>query len=131
MEEFVAVGTKDEILGLNDITIEKIPVPEWKKTVFMKGMTASERDDWEAEMFVLRKKGDIAGMTDFRARFVSRCLCNEKGELLFSAKDVKDLGAKSAKAIDRLFDAAQEINGMRKKDIEKGVENLPEGQSVV
>lgn len=131
MEEFAVVGSKEEILGLDDIEITKVPVPEWKRAVYMKPMTASERDAWEAEMFMMRKKGETAGMIDFRARFVSLNLCNEKGELLFTPADVKALGAKSAKALDRLFDVAQEMNGMRKKDLDRLTENLPEGQTAV
>lgn len=125
----VKILTKEEILGIDDKVIELIDVPEWKGSVYMKGMTAAERDSWEADVYMARKKDELQGMLDFRARLVAKCICNKDGNLLFTAKDIKALSSKSAKALDRLFEKAQELNGMRKEDLEKMTENLQEGQT--
>jgi hypothetical protein len=122
--------TKEEILGIDDKVIQTLQIPEWKdQWVCMKGMTGSERDSWEADVYVSRKKNELEGMLDFRARLVAKCLCDREGKLLFSAKEIKALSAKSAKVLDRLFDLAQTMNGMKKEDLEKMTENLPEGQT--
>jgi hypothetical protein len=136
MEEKEArILTRDEILGISDSIIELVEIPAWEKVVghkvavHMKSWTASERDSWEAEIFIARKKNELESMQDFRARMVAKTVCDPSGKLLFTARDIKLLGSKSAKAIDFLFDKAQELNGMRKEDLERMIENLPEGQT--
>ena len=128
-EQEARLLTKEEILGIDDRVIQIVSVPEWGGSVALKNMTAAERDAFEAEVYIARKKSELEGMLDFRARLVAKCICNSEGKLLFSPKDIKALSAKSAKALDILFDKAQEMNGMRKEDIEKMTENLPEGQT--
>ena len=43
--------------------------------------------------------------------------------MLFAAKDEAALNSKSAKAIDRLFQTAQELNGLREEDVDELVGN--------
>jgi hypothetical protein len=129
----VQVLSREEILGINDKEIILVEVPAWEKitgkkvAIYMKSWTASERDSWEAEMYAGRN--EMKSMFDFRAKLVSRTICDAEGNLLFTQKDVKALGAKSAKALDFLFEKAQQLNGMKKEDIEELTANLPEGQT--
>ena len=43
----------------------------------------------------------------------------DDGALLFTAADVEQLGAKSALALDRVFDVAARLSGFRESDIEE------------
>jgi len=45
--------TKEQILGASDIEIEKVDVSEWGGFVYVKGMTAKQRDDFEASILVI------------------------------------------------------------------------------
>lgn len=49
---------------------------------------------------------------------LSRCIADDQGARLFTDKDIEKLSGKSAKALNRLFDAAQELNAISKEEQE-------------
>lgn len=104
-------GLKEELLGLDDRKVAEVVVPEWGgRTVRVAAMSAADRDSWELEAYLERKGGGRAA--NVRARLVARCLVDEAGERVFADEDIAALGKKSAKALDRLFDVAQRLNGL-------------------
>jgi len=115
--------TKEGILGAADSKIEKLDVPEWGGHVFIRSMTGTERDEFEAETYVTKGKTVEFNRRNFRARLLVRALCDEKGEALFTLKDIDALGKKSAKALDRCFGAAQKLNGLSAEDVDELTKN--------
>lgn len=111
--------TKDAILKASDSKIQKLDVPEWGGHIFLKNMTGSERDQFEAETYVTKGKNVEFNRENFRARLLVRCICDEQGEPMFTKKDIDALGKKSAKALDRCFAAAQKLNGLSAEDVEE------------
>jgi hypothetical protein len=100
--------SRDAILAASDIQTKEVDVPEWGGSVFIKGMTGAERDNFEAA------NQDGSGgqkLTNLRARFLVRCIVNENGTKIFSDQDAAALGKKSSAAINRLWEAASELNG--------------------
>lgn len=115
--------TRDEILGFNDLQIEKVKIPEWKgKVVCVRGLSGEERDIFEDLTF-----GTDGTQKDklknFRAKLVSLCTCNEKGERLFTQDDIEALGRKSASALERIYRVAERLSGFRKKDVDELTKN--------
>lgn len=115
--------TKEQILGASDIQIKKVEIPEWNGFVFVKGMTAKERDDFEASIIRMNGKVRKVDMRDLRAKLVSKSICDEDGKLLFDEKDIKELGEKSASAVQRIFTVAQELSGLTDEDAEELLKN--------
>lgn len=110
------VMSRDEILGQDDIKTVPITVPEWGgKVVLLKGLSGTERDEFEATN---RRNGETK-LTNIRARFLVRCIVNENGTRIFADQDAAALGKKSSKAIDRLWDAAGELNGNSEQAVEE------------
>lgn len=107
--------TKDQILSIDDKPTQDVPVPEWGGEVRIRTMSASERDKWESETYGDGKVNTV----DFRARFVALCIVDEAGKRMFTDEDVNQLGEKSAAALQRVFNAAQALNALTKKDIEE------------
>jgi len=100
--------SRDAILAASDIQTKEVDVPEWGGSVFIKGMTGAERDNFEAA------NQDSSGgqkLTNLRARFLVRCIVNENGTRIFVDQDAAALGKKSSAAINRLWEAAGELNG--------------------
>lgn len=114
---------RDAILAAQDLRVELVEVPEWGGSVYVRGLSGSERDKFEEESVRIegtgRKTTARANLDNIRARLVARCLCDESGERLFSDSDVTELGRKSAAALDRCFEAAQRLSGLRAEDIEE------------
>lgn len=112
--------SKNDILKADDIKKETIDVPEWGGKVIMQSMCSKDRDAWELAM--VDEKGQNK-MENIRATLVAACLVDDKGELLFSPKEVKLLGKKSAKVLDKLFTEAQKISGIGENDVEDLAKN--------
>lgn len=112
--------TKDEILQAKDLESREIEVPEWGGTVCVRMLTAKERDELEAFWLKRRESGDY---TNARAQIVALTVCDESGDRLFAEADVDLLAGKSAAAMQRVYDAAMELNGFTKKDVEDLAKN--------
>jgi len=115
--------SREQILSASDLKIEEVQVPEWGGSVFVQSLNGKARDKFESTRFKL--KGDKVEMIhdNTRAVLVSLCACDEAGTLLFSEGDVAALGAKNAAALDRVFDVAQRLSGLRGKDVEEKLKN--------
>jgi hypothetical protein len=111
--------TKDQILAADDLGLFKVAVPEWGGDVFVRVMTVGERDAYENEW--MRKKD--TGVDDFRTKFLVRCLVDASGNRLFDNGDVQKLAAKSAKVMNRLWQAAMEHNNLSDADVEELAKN--------
>lgn len=103
---------KEQILQAKDAKTERVEIPEWGGYVFVRMMSARQRDQFEAEQVSDPYK-------DIRARLAVHTVCDEHGEMLFSMQDVEALSQKSAAALDRIFAAAVKLNRISKEDIDE------------
>lgn len=118
------MATKDEILGKDDLTIERVNVPEWGCEVCVRTMSAAERDAFEASYL---GQDDIARMANVRARFCCLIICDDEGGRVFDDEDADALGKKSASALDRIFEVGQRLNGLSANDVEELEKNSETG----
>jgi len=107
---------KDEILKADDLKTETVSVPEWGGDVSIRTITGAERDSYEAGIIGSGKKKNLQNL---RAKLCAKCLVDEDGTRLFSDAEILALGGKSAKPLDRIFDAAQKLNGFTDADVEE------------
>ncbi|HEX7119395.1 MAG TPA: hypothetical protein VF212_11435 [Longimicrobiales bacterium] len=103
--------TREQILGMDDLPREEVFVPEWKGSVFVRALTGSERDQLERM---------IAKDSVSRASIVALCVVDERGERLFSQKDVDALSKKHGQALERIVTAALHFNALTDEAIEAG-----------
>jgi tartrate dehydratase beta subunit/fumarate hydratase class I family protein len=115
--------TREQILAVQDITQETVEVPEWGGSVYVRGMTGTERDAFEQKILVQKGKKREANMDMFRAKLIAYSVCDEKGELLFAEEDIEALGKKSASALQRIFDVAMRLSGLSPDDAEELTKN--------
>jgi len=123
--------TKEQILSAQDFNPVPVKVPEWGGTVYVRPMSAGERDRWEGDLLdrAERRKESIAAATEnLRSVFLAKCLCDEAGELLFGADDVKALARKNYKPIDRVYEVAQSLNGLSDADVDELEKNSGGGR---
>lgn len=116
----MAFLTRDQILNANDLDRELVHVPEWGGKLYVRAMTGAERDKFEASVISTNKRGQTeSNFANLRARLVALCAVDEDGEALFRPTDIAALGRKSARALQRVYDAAQRLNGMSSDDMEE------------
>jgi len=111
--------SKEQILAADDMGLKEVEVPEWGGNVFVRVMTVGERDSYENEWIVNKNKG----VENFRSKFLQRVLCDEKGELLFTASEIDLLAKKSARVITRIWEAAMKHNALSDGDVEELAKN--------
>ena len=105
--------TKDQILEANDLQSEPVTVPEWGGDVLVRTMTGADRDAFEASMITTLPDGTRKpNMANMRAKLVALTVVDSAGDLVFGVSDVDRLALKSASALERVFAAAQRINGL-------------------
>jgi len=115
--------TKEQILAAEDLDFEEVEIKEWGGKVRLRCMTGTERDAFESAIYKIKGDKVEANRENFRSELLSRVLCNKDNKLLFNPREVKALGGKSGRVIDRLFDIAQKINGIGQSDIEELTKN--------
>ena len=111
--------SKKQIIAAKDIESEIVPVPEWGGEVTVQGLSLAEKDKW-TECILVDGKANMSGAT---ALLCALCIRGEDGERLFSSDEIGLLDAKSASAIDRVFQVAQRLSGIGQEDIEETVKN--------
>ena len=126
--------SRAEILRAQDIGYEDVDltdIPGWG-VVRIKDLTAAERDQLEGSLVkeVRTKKGVRREMRfdNVRAAFCAACICDENLQPIFFTDDVLALGAKSARALDRIFGRVQARNGLSNEDVDTLIENFEDAQ---
>ena len=113
--------TKEQILEAQDITKELVNIPEWGGDIYVCTMTGEERDSFEVS--IMDKKSNKVNFANIRAKLCAKTIRDEEGNLMFTDKDVEKLGKKSALALDRVYEVAQRLNGIGKKEIDELTKN--------
>lgn len=111
--------TRDEILGASDLVAESVQVPEWGGAVRVRCMTAAERDEYEQTLVATEGEAAGAHLRNIRARLIAMCAVDAQDKRMFSIADIEALGAKSARAMNRVFKVAVRLNALSAGDIEE------------
>jgi len=109
----MAILSKDQIMGVQDVRTKEVAVPEWGGSVLIRTLSAGDKGRLEQKM----TRADLDYST-VMAEYASLIVCDEEGKRIFSAKDIAALSEKSASALQKIFDAGQELNSLSRQDIE-------------
>lgn len=119
----VRVLNRDIILSADDLKVEEVDIPEWGGIVYVRTLTAKERDAFENSMVEVRGKGKNQTrelrIRNLRAGLAVRCLVDSEGNRLFNDGDADELGNKSGSALDKIYDVASRLAGMSAEDAEE------------
>lgn len=106
----------DSILSVNDIKMESIDVPEWGGRVCVRSLSGIDRDTWE--VYAQAEFQKVNKPVNMRAKLASLCLCDSEGNRIFTDAQVNKLAEKSAKALDRVYEAAISVNALSGEEID-------------
>lgn len=124
--------TAEDILAANDDVVRAVEVPEWGGRVWVRGLTGSERDLFENSILEGRGRNQSVNLKNFRAKLVVAATVKgeySKERLFADPSHVQRLGTKSARALQRVFDVAQELAGLNEKDVEQMTADLGKDQN--
>ena len=108
--------TRDAILAAEDLKSKRVEVPEWGGHVFVRQMTAGDRDKFDA--FIFEQSG-----ASIRAWLVGMCAVDGEGKRMFTDDDLDALTGKNGEAMDCVFQAARKLNKLLTVDIEDAEKN--------
>ena len=113
--------TKEEILGLSDVQVKLIDVPQWSEDgktaqVYIRTINGGERDKLEDLAF--KKQFE-----NYRSKCVACFLSDSEGNAIFAFADVPRLAKKNAEALDLITEAGIAFNHMRQEDADSAEGN--------
>ena len=113
--------TKEQILAADRKRTVDVTVKEWGGTVPLQELSASDRDMWENESFLMSSDGSGAKFNPkhARARLVVRCIVDGQGRRMFSDDEVASIGSLSASTMQKLVNAARKLNAISDEDIKE------------
>ncbi len=101
---------------------EEVQVPEWGGSVWVRTLSAAERDKLEAEWERTKR-------VNFRARLALYTLCDQNGVALMQEQDLHTLGNQASSALNRITEVAFRLNGFTKADEADLEKNSESGQT--
>lgn len=110
----------EDILALDDNHRVVVKIPEWKTEITVVSMTAAERADIERRW---NKRDATSDPAAFRADILEKSLKHANGAPFGTPEQIRQLLAKNACAIERLFEAACKVSGFSKQDVEDIAKN--------
>lgn len=120
---------RDALLQRDVLKIEKVELT--RGFVYVREMTGKEKDVWETSLMKRKPSGNKTARGDFeidldgfRAKLAVVTVCDENGDLIFKAEDVKTLNAAmSAVNMDKIVSVAQRLNAISEDDKEEILKN--------
>ena len=119
---------RDAIFAAPDNAPQLVEVPEWGGSVYVRGLSARERDQFEIAITDAKTGKPKAG-ANVRGLLVVMGVCDEAGARIFTDADADALSAKGALAMERVFDTIRHLSGMTDEDLSL-LEGNSTGQSV-
>lgn len=110
---------RSAIIKAQTIRREAVHVPEWGVTVWVRTLTGSERDAFEAEQLQTKGRRMRVDLRNLRAKLLVRCLESEDGTPIFASFDADVVGKQSAAVLDRLYTIAQRLSAVSAEDEEE------------
>jgi hypothetical protein len=106
---------REQILKANDLKTIEVDVPEWGGSVIVRTMTGEARQNFQES--INSPKGKLP--KNMLESLVVATVVDDSGEPLFEHDDIAELKKKSSIALNRVFEAAAELNGLTDKSIDK------------
>jgi len=121
---------REALLVQDALKVERVELS--RGHVFVREMTAYEKNNWEQSMMKRVASGNPndgvkfeTSIDNFRIKLAVNVICDEAGNLLFTMKDIPLLNKSiSAANLEKIVDVAQKINAITTEEKEKVVKNL-------
>jgi len=111
---------------------EDVTVPEWGGDVRILELSSADRGYLEAGSLVANgstPQFKVESIKNNREKVVAMALVDENFERLYTNKEITDLGKKSGKVLDRLYQVAMRISGMSPGSVDDAEGNSEAVQS--
>lgn len=116
--------TASDILGMDDIPMEEVTVPEWgNRKVWICGLTAAGKNAYQSSIVDFKDGKKTIKLQNSTAALLQKTLVDAKRQPLFTESQILQLGTKSAKVLERLSKIASRLSGMDEEEQEQIIKN--------
>jgi hypothetical protein len=121
LTKLILFDDTEAIFGADDRPVEMVDVPEWGMRVRVRGMSAQQRIAFSEGLPMLPLKSgekEEEQKVDnrlFKPYMLTYCIVNKDGQPMFKPSDAERLLTRNVAAIDRLYEVAERLCGMGKK----------------
>lgn len=109
--------TKEQIEKADDRPTKEVEVPEWGGSVRIRVWSGKERERVE------QMTNGKSVQQCVRAAIAAMSIVDENNRPVFTQEDIQRLAEKSGTALERVLNAALELNAIRDQDIEAIAKN--------
>lgn len=105
---------RDHLLAQPDLKTVAVATPEWPELdgqIYVRSLTAAERSHFEMSMD-FDPHGNPRKTDNIQTRLAVLAMVTVEGDRIFEEGDVDALAKKSASALQKVFNAAAELNGL-------------------
>jgi len=105
---------RDQLLAQPDLKTVAVATPEWPELdgqIYVRSLTAAERSHFEMSMD-FDPHGNPRKTDNIQTRLAVLAMVTVEGDRIFEEGDVDALAKKSASALQKVFNAAAELNGL-------------------
>ena len=118
--------SKSALVGATVLPVEEVPVPELDGTVWVRGMSGTERDAFESGLWIGKGRHRQINTQNLRARLLAYCVQESSaGGRMFNDAEVDAIGRIRVDVLQRLFNVAQRLSGISDEDVEELGKKLP------
>ncbi len=114
--------SREAILGMQDIKVKEITVPEWGDSVFIRQLTRAEQDEYLRRQYggtklrqdAKAKQQEISAVSIYgHDAYLCACgICDINGAAIFKPADMDALAKKNGNAIGRIAAEIVQFSGM-------------------
>lgn len=101
------------LAAANQTKLEPLELPELGGTVYVKAMTAGEREQFEQDM----TSNDLVKSKKVRATVFANSVTDENGNRLFTPDDIDSINSLPASIVSKVFDKSNELNGINTQQV--------------
>lgn len=126
------MSLRDQILTVQDLPAEQLPIPEWGCTVEVRGMSGTQRAEFLGRFFDGDGKPTGNPIETYPHLVAAHVFDPATGERVFTEDDAEALASKSAAILEMLASKALSLSALQPKavaDAAKKSEALPSGDS--
>lgn len=102
---------REAFLAIPAPEVTPVDLPALGGRVYVRELTAGERDRFETDHAQ-------SSNSDFRAKLMAACVCDESGKRLFSDADARKLSDLPASHVERLVREIIRVNALSDQDVE-------------
>lgn len=117
------------ITSADDLPREPVEVPWTDEKLYVRGLSADEKDEWYARNM---PDGEFRWRSGLTSSLLVKTLVTEDGERIFEDSDADALGRKSATVLSELMTVAMRLSGLSEETevaAEEGFSNAQDGAS--